>query len=256
MRVLFIGNSHTYCNDMPQIFAQICRAEGVETAIAMLAHGGVGWDFHWKEPEARFNLLYGGYDAVVLQHCAHPMGDLQVMAQAGAALIRLAKAAGARPILYMTWTQEADGEQAQPAMSRAYTSLAQAEGGALAPVGNAWWILRRLSPDTELEKGEAGFFGLLKYYIVQFFYSFLTDYASIGVVDMEMNESIKVWLASGRDQSQILKQMINDSFTPDNSIAVDLQLVTASALLPSVIAGTAPDVYMGMAQTDPVNLAM
>ena len=119
MRVLFIGNSHTYCNDMPQIFAQICRAEGVETAIAMLAHGGVGWDFHWKEPEARFNLLYGGYDAVVLQHCAHPMGDLQVMAQAGAALIRLAKAAGARPILYMTWTQEADGEQAQPAMSRA-----------------------------------------------------------------------------------------------------------------------------------------
>ena len=109
MRVLFIGNSHTYCNDMPQIFAQICRAEGVETAIAMLAHGGVGWDFHWKEPEARFNLLYGGYDAVVLQHCAHPMGDLQVMAQAGAALIRLAKAAGARPILYMTWTQEADG---------------------------------------------------------------------------------------------------------------------------------------------------
>ena len=150
MRVLFIGNSHTYCNDMPQIFAQICRAEGVETAIAMLAHGGVGWDFHWKEPEARFNLLYGGYDAVVLQHCAHPMGDLQVMAQAGAALIRLAKAAGARPILYMTWTQEADGEQAQPAMSRAYTSLAQAEGGALAPVGNAWRILRRLSPDTEL----------------------------------------------------------------------------------------------------------
>lgn len=113
-----------------------------------------------------------------------------------------------------------------------------------------------LSPDTELEKGEAGFFGLLKHYIVQFFYSFLTDYASIGVVDMEMNESIKVWLASGRDQSQILKQMINDSFTPDNSIAVDLQLVTASALLPSVIAGTAPDVYMGMAQTDPVNLAM
>ena len=129
MRVLFIGNSHTYCNDMPQIFAQICRAEGVETAVAMLAHGGVGWDFHWKEPEARFNLLYGGYDAVVLQHCAHPMGDLQVMAQAGAALIRLAKAAGARPVLYMTWTQEADGEQAQPAMKAARSRPWETLGG-------------------------------------------------------------------------------------------------------------------------------
>ncbi len=150
MRVLFIGNSHTYRNDMPQTFAQICRAEGVKTEIVLLAHGGKGWDFHLNEPEARFNLLYGEYDAVVLQHCAHPMGDLQEMAQAGAALIRMAKEAGTRPILYMTWARESDGEQAQPAMSQAYTNLAQSEGCALAPVGNAWWILNHLAPEIPL----------------------------------------------------------------------------------------------------------
>ena len=28
MKVLFLGNSHTYFNDMPQIFANLCKARG------------------------------------------------------------------------------------------------------------------------------------------------------------------------------------------------------------------------------------
>ena len=78
MRVLFIGNSHTYYNDMPHLFAQICKSRQREVEVTMLSHGGKGWDFHVEEPEIRFNILYGGYDAVVLQHTAHPMGDLTV----------------------------------------------------------------------------------------------------------------------------------------------------------------------------------
>ena len=76
MRILFIGNSHTYYNDMPEIFARICRRNGIDTEITMITHGGKGWDFHVKEPEVQFNIRYGGYDAVVLQHTAHPMGCL------------------------------------------------------------------------------------------------------------------------------------------------------------------------------------
>ncbi len=45
MRVLFIGNSHTYYNDMPHLFAQICQEKGIDTEVTMLAHGGKGWDF-------------------------------------------------------------------------------------------------------------------------------------------------------------------------------------------------------------------
>ena len=37
-----------------------------------------------------------------------------------------------------------------PAMSQAYTNLAQSEGCALAPVGNAWWILNHLAPEIPL----------------------------------------------------------------------------------------------------------
>ena len=111
-------------------------------------------------------------------------------------------------------------------------------------------------PETEDKVSETGFFGLAKHYIVQFLASFVTDYNAIGVVNTDTNKNIKVWMALGRDQSLILKSLINDDFTPQSGIAVNLQLVSATALLPSIVANTAPDVYMGMSQAEPVNLAL
>ena len=150
MRVLFIGNSHTYVNDMPQIFAEICRRSGVPTEVTMLTHGGMGWDFHEAQPEVRFNIRYGNYDAVVLQHTAHPMGDLDVMHESGTHLIEWVKEANARPILYMTWTAKRDGEAAQRAMSEPYRRLAQEFSCAIAPVGEAWWRFQSACPEEEL----------------------------------------------------------------------------------------------------------
>lgn len=150
MRILFIGNSHTYYNDMPQMVAEICQKNHVEVNITMLAHGGKGWDFHVEEPEVKFNILYGGYDAVVLQHTAHPMGDLSVMSQCGKKLIRLVQEASARPILYMTWTTKKDGASAQASMSNAYLELQKETGCELAPVGERWWKYHEEHPEAEL----------------------------------------------------------------------------------------------------------
>ncbi len=153
-RVLFIGNSHTYFNDMPYIFAKICRRSGVDVEVTMLTHGGKGWDFHVDEPEILFNIKYGNYDAVVLQHSAHPMGDLEIMRACGEKLITWVKEAGARPILYMTWTTKADGQEAQPVMSGAYRTLAERMQCELAPVGEVWWKYHELTPETELYAGD------------------------------------------------------------------------------------------------------
>ena len=156
MRILFIGNSHTYYNDMPEIFARICRRNGIDTEITMITQGGKGWDFHVKEPEVQFNIRYGGYDAVVLQHTAHPMGDLKIMEENGGQLINWIENAGARPVLYMTWAAKRDGKDGQPVMSSAYRKLAQKYDCELAPVGEAWWRFHMLSPDVEqyAEDGE------------------------------------------------------------------------------------------------------
>lgn len=150
MKILFIGNSHTYYNDMPLLFAQFCRERGIDTEVTMLAHGGKGWDFHLEEPEVKFNIFHGGYDAVILQHTAHPMGDLTVMNQCGRKLIEWVQAAGARPVLYMTWTTKADGKAAQPSMSNAYRQLQAETGCELAPVGEKWWEYHLAHPEVEL----------------------------------------------------------------------------------------------------------
>ena len=40
LRILFIGNSHTYCNDMPLMVRRRAADEGYDCQVTMLAHPG------------------------------------------------------------------------------------------------------------------------------------------------------------------------------------------------------------------------
>ena len=74
MRVLFVGNSHTYFNDMPAQFARMVRElTGRKPEVEMLAYSGRSLSWHREEYFAlRFALLRGGFDYCVLQQQAHP----------------------------------------------------------------------------------------------------------------------------------------------------------------------------------------
>jgi ABC-type glycerol-3-phosphate transport system substrate-binding protein len=91
--------------------------------------------------------------------------------------------------------------------------------------------------------------------IGSFFASFFVDYNSLGDVYKD-SDVVEVWMLSGRDQSTILKAMIDDSFTPETGIKVNIKLVTADAVMPAVVAGTGPDAALSMVQGDPVNYAI
>lgn len=149
MKYLFIGNSHTYYNSMPHLFEQLAAAVDPAPHVVMLAHGGMGYPFHADGEEAPFNIRYGHYDYVILQHVAHPMGDIDEMFRAGRLLAGMAKEYGAKPLLYMTWTKKGD-EAAQADMSDAYRRLARETGSLLAPVGDVWQETRRQLPHLEL----------------------------------------------------------------------------------------------------------
>ena len=100
MKVLFLGNSHTFYNDMPQIFANICRERGRDVEVAMQAHPGVTYGWHWKQlTELRFALMYGGFDYMVMQQAAHSPcpGREETLADAGR-IIELARQCGVTPI--------------------------------------------------------------------------------------------------------------------------------------------------------------
>ena len=149
MKVLFIGNSHTYFNDMPGIFKKLCKENGVDVHVTVLCKGGMGLDFHMQEPQTRFNILYGGYDYVVLQHTAHSMGDFDKMRAGAEALVKWTREAGATPVFYQTWAKKGD-ENFQPFMSGVYDLLGDKLHCPVAPVGNVWQQYRQDHPDEEL----------------------------------------------------------------------------------------------------------
>ena len=149
MKILFIGNSHTYFNDMPALVKALCAQRGIDAHITMLTKGGMGLDWHLKQEQTLFNIRYGAYDYVVLQHTAHPMGDLTVMREAAHKLVRLIREAGGTPILYQTWAKKGD-EAFQPAMSGVYNELGRELNVPVAPVGDEWQAFRLAHPEAGL----------------------------------------------------------------------------------------------------------
>ncbi|MBQ6825618.1 MAG: extracellular solute-binding protein [Clostridia bacterium] len=117
------------------------------------------------------------------------------------------------------------------------------------------WI-RLSSSSEELSEGEVNFFKLAAHYFKSFFSSFVMDYAIIGQTEIESDKEITIWSTTSQDQAQILRQMTNSNFTPNTDIAVQVQLVAATALLPSILAHKGPDVVLGIPQADVNNLAL
>ena len=95
----------------------------------------------------------------------------------------------------------------------------------------------------------------LKHEVNSFIASFTTDYDAVGNVH-ESGETLEVWIVAGRDQANILKTIIDDDFTPNTGISVNLKLVESGAVLSAVVAGTGPNLVLTMGGSEPVNYAL
>ena len=87
--------------------------------------------------------------------------------------------------------------------------------------------------------------------------SYFVDYNSLGdVYEDGADDVIEVWLVTGRDQSTVLKNMIDEAFTPNHGVKVNVQLVAGDAILSAVMAGIGPDVVLSVDGWFAVNYAM
>ena len=66
-KVLFIGNSITYFNNMPQTFESIANSKGDPTEVTMYAPGGTGFINHVNDPNVFNYFQQEQWDYVVLQ---------------------------------------------------------------------------------------------------------------------------------------------------------------------------------------------
>lgn len=106
-----------------------------------------------------------------------------------------------------------------------------------------------------------GFFQKLVHEVRSAVASYFVDYNSLGDVyeDGESEDLLEVWIVTGRDQSTVLKTMVDDTFTPvvtNGRIKVNVKLVVADTLLTAVVAGNGPDVVLSVGSWFPVNYAM
>jgi len=152
LRVLFIGNSYTYYNDLPSMLAQFV-SEVDERPILMYGDatiGGAALETHWNDGGALAMIQQGPWDYVVLQegsgvHFAAP----EIFLTYAQKFDEEIKKAGAETLLFQTWASSFDpGEQ--DIIDDAYLEVSQAIGADIVPVGSAWEKALFYEPDIGL----------------------------------------------------------------------------------------------------------
>lgn len=149
MKILFIGNSHTYYNEMPRIVRDLFASTGRRTDVVMETEGGKGVIYHCERKDALFNIRHGGYDVVVLQDKATAFNAEEFAQGMDTIAEKGLSQTSARRVLYMPWANQSKPEEQAP-MTAAYVAAAAKHNCALAPVGEIWHPLLLAHPDLEL----------------------------------------------------------------------------------------------------------
>ena len=137
-RVLFIGNSLTYTNDLPEMVRVLAESAGTPLVTGMIAVGGRSLEDHWNDGDVRAAVASRRWDVVVLQQgpSAWPSSRENLREYTGrwATAIR---AAGAEPVVYMPWP-ESWRMSAFDSVSLSYRQAAEVASALLVPGGDAW----------------------------------------------------------------------------------------------------------------------
>jgi len=149
-RVLFIGNSLTYANQLPLIVEALAKAAGDRLETSSVTFGGFNLEDQWNQGSALRELDKGGWTVVVLQQGPSSLpenrADLRQWTKRWAERMRKV---GARPALYMVWPDKTRLAFFD-AVSQSYTLAAADVRGMLFPAGEAWRAAWRRDPNAPL----------------------------------------------------------------------------------------------------------
>jgi len=134
-RVLFIGNSLTYVNDLPNAFASLALP-GTHIQVDMIASGGATLADATGNPSVSRALAEGGYTDVVLQErggeafcpsaCQQNNAASLPAMQSARELSRRARASGARVFYLGTWQSSKETNEALEFGERAIAKASDA----------------------------------------------------------------------------------------------------------------------------------
>ena len=158
VRVLFIGNSYTYLNDLPRMMEELAASAHpprfVKTEIA--GEGGATLQRHWEAGRAVETIRKGAWDFVVLQEQGTLGQTTNYAINAPATFHEYARKfdgeirkSGARTVLLMTWARK-DAPRDQALLTDAYTKIGAELKAMVVPAGIAWQHALREHPAIPL----------------------------------------------------------------------------------------------------------
>ena len=167
-RVLFLGNSYTTVNDLPNTFRQLALSLGDTVITATNAPGGYTLEAHAGSAASLDLIASQPWDFLVMQEQSQLGALPSDITNTESSAIQLMEAMEANyectyPVLYMTWGRE-DGddlncpnfpfmctyEGMQQALIDNYVALANWNDAHTAPVGAAWRTVRETHPEIQL----------------------------------------------------------------------------------------------------------
>ncbi len=142
INIHFIGNSHTYFNDLPRLVSEIFAAVGIDAHVSMQTAGGKDLLYHCDRKDSIFNIVHGGNDYVVLQEVASGFDPEKFAEGIGKFKENALDKSATQPILYMIWAN-ADNRKYQPVITESYRQVGEMLNAPVAPAGEVWSKLLR-----------------------------------------------------------------------------------------------------------------
>lgn len=112
-------------------------------------------------------------------------------------------------------------------------------------------MIEIVSADKDFSPIKENFFKSLMFSVESFIGSFFADY---NILSDENEDALNVWVSLGRDQAQIVKELVDSYFVPETGIEVSINLVQGG-ILEATLAGKGPDVALFIGGDFPIQLA-
>ncbi len=184
IRVLFIGNSYTYVNDLPWLTQELAESakETRTLETEMVVVGGASLKSHWRHGEALKLLKAKRWDYVVLQEQSTlPITNPKEMYKYASLFDAEIKRVNSQTVFYLTWARQNQPET-QQILTNSYMRIARELKAKVAPVGIAWQKIQEANLKLNLYSSDKSHPSPIGSYVAAcVFYSTFYDGSPVGL---------------------------------------------------------------------------
>jgi hypothetical protein len=150
IRILFVGNSLTYTNDIPALIKELGNLDNIRIDYTTIAFGNYGLDDHLSEGIVQSTIQKGKYDIVVVQQgpSALPASQSNLMS-AVSQFKRLCDEAKTKLAVYMVWPSK-DRLFDLDNVIYSYSNAAKKNNALVCAAGLAWKKTWATAPNISL----------------------------------------------------------------------------------------------------------